>query len=289
MSESAAWQFPLSGSASIGLIHAYDHVVAADCLRMELPDPPFAAWFVRRGSVTVQFKDSTRYERAVTAGKHQWLFLPSRPRQHQMTPGTHLLSVRMNLERSHVMALITARQTLCVPQSQAPHLVPLATTLVESLRQQGTERSMPDELLTETSLRAAFLLWITEYLRVVLAGGWKLTGESLGTTPVEKVLAWIQRQPFSTPLRQPDLARTAGLSLSHIKRLFQRDLGISPIDWWQNRRLKEACKLLRETNLPLKVIAGDLAFRFPSHFSIWFRKRVGLSPLAFRQKLTVDV
>ncbi len=88
---------------------------------------------------------------------------------------------------------------------------------------------------------------------------------------MKKVIAWIQQQGHSTPLRQSEMARAAGFSSSHLKRIFQRELGISPVAWWQNRRFKEACRLLRGTDLPLKAIADNLAFRFPSHFSIWFR------------------
>ncbi len=110
MSESPVWQLPLSPSVFAGLIHAYDHRVPDDSLRMERPDPPFAAWLVRQGSVTVTFKGGTKSDRTVTARKNEWLLLPARPRVHQMDPGTHLLSVRMNLERAHGTALFSVMQ-----------------------------------------------------------------------------------------------------------------------------------------------------------------------------------
>jgi AraC family transcriptional regulator of arabinose operon len=84
--------------------------------------------------------------------------------------------------------------------------------------------------------------------------------------------------------REPELARLSGLSLSQFKRLFVRDLGLTPREWLNRKRLEAARVRLRETTAPVKRIGYELGFRSPNHFSSWFRKQTGRTPGRFRQE-----
>ena len=296
MSESPNCVVSLSPNVSAGLIHAYDRTLTTDALAMDLPAPPLAAWFIRRGNVTVQ---CTRNKNtSVVAHENQWLFLPATPRKHQMAPGTHLLSVRMILERSPGLALFTVQEPFCISDRQIPSLASLAINLVKASPRDigegfcsntGCPLNGRESLTAHIKWRKVFLSWVEAYIRLVLSQGWKMEREAPSSPIVEKTLSWIQRQGFSTPIQQSDIAGFSGLSLSHLKRVFQRELKLSPIDYWQGRRLEEARRLLRESSLSLKAISGDLGFRFPSHFSMWFRNRAGMSPLEFRNREIVGV
>lgn len=54
----------------------------------------------------------------------------------------------------------------------------------------------------------------------------------------------------------------------------------------QNRLLREAQTLLRQTNRPLFEIARNLGYTNPAQFSRFFRQATGQNPLAYRQKST---
>lgn len=291
MAETPSWLFPLSSSASIGLIDAYDRPVSASALFLEHPYPPFAAWLVQRGSVTVRLAGDHAPEQTVTARKNQWLILPARPRTHKMSRGTHLLSVRMIMDHVNGFPLLTAKGPICLHRSKIPALEPMASLVAERVSQRRATPSANSSrsLAAELELRAAFLTFINAYIAITLAHGWILPVTGPTSAPVERVVLWIQQQDHSIPLRQAKMARVAGISLSHLKRLFISEFHLTPSAWWQNRRLKEACRLLQDTDVSLKAIAATLAFRFPSHFSIWFRQRTGMSPLKFRQRPAAGV
>jgi AraC-like DNA-binding protein len=302
MYEPPAWHLGLSPFVSTGFIQAYDQVRnPEDPLAIEDPDPPFAAWLVRRGRLTItRFKGEKKGGPPLIARENHWLFLSTRPRAYRMLPGTHLLSVRMTLEYSPGIALFLPQKSrpFCLPERKVPHLRALASRLVENSSPGGGQNFLSaanelsgshDVLLAEIAFRSAYLSWIEAYLRIVQSHGWHTAREITPASPVDKVFSWIRQQGFASPLKQSDLAEVSGLSLSHLKRLCQREAACSPIAYWQSRRLNKARQLLRGTRRPLKEISSDLGFRFASHFSVWFRNRSGISPLEFRQKQIFDV
>jgi AraC family transcriptional regulator len=50
-----------------------------------------------------------------------------------------------------------------------------------------------------------------------------------------------------------------------------------------DRRVERAKELLRETGTPIAEIALSAGFSSQSHLSNWFRRRVGVSPAAYRE------
>lgn len=82
-----------------------------------------------------------------------------------------------------------------------------------------------------------------------------------------------------------DLAREAGLSASHFSRLFTRQTGHSPIDYFNQLKIQHACRLLDNTSLTVKEVAGELGFEDQFYFSRTFHKVMNLSPLKYRSKL----
>lgn len=62
-----------------------------------------------------------------------------------------------------------------------------------------------------------------------------------------------------------ELAKCAGLSLRQLQRRFQMELGVSPKQWLQRRRL-EIARTLEAKGLRAKQIAAELRFTDTSHF-----------------------
>ncbi len=80
-----------------------------------------------------------------------------------------------------------------------------------------------------------------------------------------------------------DLARSAGLSRSHFSRAFQAATGHPPQDFIIVRRLCRARDLLAETDRPIADIAAETGFTSHAHLSTLFKKRLGVSPAAYRK------
>ena len=79
-----------------------------------------------------------------------------------------------------------------------------------------------------------------------------------------------------------DLAEEFHLSKSYINAIFKKYADRSPIDFFLNIKMQEACKLLRSTNLYIFEIGRRLGYEDPYYFSRAFKKVIGISPKEYR-------
>ncbi len=80
-----------------------------------------------------------------------------------------------------------------------------------------------------------------------------------------------------------DLAGTIDRSRSHVLKLFNSHMGISPKSYIIDKQLQEARELLISTTLSIAEIGQAVGLHDPYHFSKRFRKHVGISPSKYRQ------
>ncbi|MBK4216693.1 GlxA family transcriptional regulator [Paracoccus caeni] len=78
-----------------------------------------------------------------------------------------------------------------------------------------------------------------------------------------------------------ECADHCGVSLRQIQRLFRQHLGITPVEYRNNARLRKARILLSETNLSVMDVAVACGYASSSHFAKAFRKKYGVSPNRF--------
>jgi AraC-like DNA-binding protein len=90
-------------------------------------------------------------------------------------------------------------------------------------------------------------------------------------------------QHFREQVQLAELANVCELSATHIHRLFQRLLRMSPSEYLLALRLQEARRLLTSTELSLSAIALNTGFFDQSHFTKRFRKMTGMTPTQFRK------
>lgn len=84
-------------------------------------------------------------------------------------------------------------------------------------------------------------------------------------------------------LRIPDLMeKHLGYSYAHLCRVFRAQYGIPPLKYLNAVCISRAKLLLRDTDLPIAVMARRLGFRDPLYFSQLFRKVSGLAPSQYR-------
>ena len=69
---------------------------------------------------------------------------------------------------------------------------------------------------------------------------------------------------------------------NYLNRLVRQNLGQSTKQYIQSRRIEEAKRLLRYTDLPVNDIADRLGFDTASYFVRAFSRQIGLAPLQFR-------
>ncbi len=101
-------------------------------------------------------------------------------------------------------------------------------------------------------------------------------------TYVEKAQNYIGTN-YSYPITVEDIAAYVGISRSHLFRSFQTHLTKSPKEYLSEYRIKQACHLLKETNLSVSAIAYSVGFENNLYFSKAFKKLKKISPSEYRR------
>jgi len=87
---------------------------------------------------------------------------------------------------------------------------------------------------------------------------------------------------YAKPITLEWLAAQAHVSKYHLSHSFQRQYAISPIQYLNKRRLREAEHLLAHTTHSLSEIGNMIGFSSASYFSQAFKRHTGLSPSEYR-------
>jgi len=103
------------------------------------------------------------------------------------------------------------------------------------------------------------------------------------STLVKRAIAYIQQNYFEQSLSRQQIAKAVGVSEDYLGRIFLQELVLSPIEYLNRYRIKEAKTRLRGTELSITDISAQVGFDDPAYFSRAFSKQVGLCPRAFRK------
>lgn len=80
-----------------------------------------------------------------------------------------------------------------------------------------------------------------------------------------------------------EVAQFVGYSPAYLTDSVRRQTGRPVHDWIIERRMTEACRLLRETNYSASRIAEVTGYQTPGYFFRQFRQRYGTTPQAWRK------
>ncbi len=79
------------------------------------------------------------------------------------------------------------------------------------------------------------------------------------------------------------LADRLGVSDRHVRRIFEAQFGVSPLQYLQTRRLLTAKQLLADTDLPIAQVAVSSGFQSVRRFNAAFSAHYGLNPGQLRR------
>jgi AraC family transcriptional regulator of adaptative response / DNA-3-methyladenine glycosylase II len=99
-----------------------------------------------------------------------------------------------------------------------------------------------------------------------------------------QAVRWLD-EPQAWGTKTPSVSRLAawlGVSDRHVRRIFETQLGVSPLQYLQTRRLLCAKQLLADTRLPVTQIAWVSGFGSVRRFNAAFLARYGLKPTSMR-------
>ena len=81
------------------------------------------------------------------------------------------------------------------------------------------------------------------------------------------------------------MAKQVSVSVSHLRRHLQQQLGMSPQELINRYRVRKACLLLQQGQIDLLRVAENCGFSDRNYFSRWFRKHLAVSPRDYRAGL----
>ncbi len=118
--------------------------------------------------------------------------------------------------------------------------------------------------------------------RILLEAARSAVGEKRGESRLGTSLKYIHDH-YNSEIRIPELARMENLSNSRYVARFTSTVGMSPMQYIVELRLRYACDLLENTDMSIKEVASLSGYGDPHFFSKLFKKHIGLSPMEYRK------
>ncbi|PRX62449.1 AraC-like protein [Cohnella sp. SGD-V74] len=159
----------------------------------------------------------------------------------------------------------------------------------QRLRLDALTSRMLEELRTrppgfELALKTAVAELLLLSARAVHAGH---APEASLSSPMHRKMSEIVRYlnaSYGEPIKIGELAERFYISPYHMSRSFKAATGFTLIDYLNLTRVKEAQRLLRETQLPITEIAARTGFDNFSHFGKTFKKITRASARDYRKE-----
>ncbi|HVU54310.1 MAG TPA: AraC family transcriptional regulator [Puia sp.] len=105
-------------------------------------------------------------------------------------------------------------------------------------------------------------------------GNYLSTQDTLNLSKVEQHLCSNYKQEFPGIEK---LSRISAMSPTSLKTKFKKYYGETLFGYYQKNKLEHARKLL-DNKVPVKVVATEIGYSNPSHFTLAFKKEYGFSP-----------
>lgn len=96
------------------------------------------------------------------------------------------------------------------------------------------------------------------------------------------------RSNLSSNISISELSRMACMSESNFYRVFKNELGVSPIDFINNERIKLAVSLLQDKRRSIKEIYQECGFESRSYFNRVFKSRKKMAPGDYQSRIQLD-
>ena len=98
---------------------------------------------------------------------------------------------------------------------------------------------------------------------------------------IEKAVKYMHERVYDE-LKLNELCQHLCISEPHCIRLFKSRMGTTPMKYFMRIKIEEAVSMLLTTNKPLSLVAEELQFSSPAHFSKTFKQYLSISPTQYR-------
>ncbi len=180
------------------------------------------------------------------------------------------------IEKDYVLPLLTA------PGADLLRLDPADAAAAPLLARLQASFAIPEGPGYELRIRAALSeLWLG---LLALRPAPNTAPRPAADDKIKQMMRYIDEH-YAEPIRTADLAAAAWLSERECFRVFREMLHTTPGAYLQQYRIRQACRLLAETQQPLGEIGYACGLGSASYFGKQFREVMGCTPSAYRAQM----
>ena len=103
---------------------------------------------------------------------------------------------------------------------------------------------------------------------------------------LQRVLNFIDRN-IKRGVTLDEAADHVNMSACYFSKYFKKETGVNFISYVTGRKIDYAKEMLLYTDMPVINIAYELSYNETGYFSKAFKKKVGITPTEFREKVAV--
>lgn len=113
-----------------------------------------------------------------------------------------------------------------------------------------------------------------------------MTGIPTKNTPalIVKALTYIDEN-FTGQIQIRDIADNLHISHTYLTKLFQKNVGVTPIKYINMKRIEYACYLLQNTDLSCESISDKTGIYDNAYFHKMFKSVKGMTPVQYKESL----
>lgn len=108
------------------------------------------------------------------------------------------------------------------------------------------------------------------------------SGRATAEGDVAEAVIHYMRENLEKRLTLTAIAAYAGYSPGHFSTLFRQQTGRSPMEYFNEMKMNEACRILRETDMRVNQICHKVGIDDCYYFSRLFSRIMGISPREYR-------
>jgi len=155
--------------------------------------------------------------------------------------------------------------------------IELAST-INKLIKECMSSSITKDVLADLTLQELLIRIIQTQTLKSIEDNKKLESNS----PISMVLEFI-RNNIKENFNLKDLSDKAGMSTTSFYRFFKRELGMSPIEFILNEKIKIAKQLLKYPGIQINEVGFQSGFEDSNYFIRLFKKVEGITPKQYQQ------
>lgn len=269
------------------LIWIYDQAVAPESLhRVCQRSRGFFAWYLHGGNLRFRHEGRMRQ-----IGPGAWFFLPAGTAEHFFSKDARLLSIQFLCQWPSGENFLSTGSGIVLDGWSYPALERSATRLERLVRRHFPEKNLvkfhsnrPADGPTFLRFQSYFIQWLEVWMHALLQNGAKWTRLRSGDDRPLHAVRLLNEAPIDGDYPRLHLRQETRLSEVHLNRLFLREFGLSPREYWNKRKLEFACRCLETSLMSVKEIAYRAGFKSDANFAVWFRGRTGYRPSQYRQR-----